>query len=143
MGSLSSLWSLHLGDNCFSRIIPLSYRHLTRITTLDLSENNIIGKVPTWIGERFSILVILNLHSNKFHDSLPITLCCLSSLHIMDLVDNNLHRSIPKCINNFSVMVTIYPVPSNIGYFAMYCNDNLLGGLFEDAIVAMKGKVMK
>ncbi|XP_044464328.1 uncharacterized protein LOC123194870 [Mangifera indica] len=61
----------------------------------------------------------------------------------MDLVDNNLHRSIPKCINNFSVMVTIYPVPSNIGYFTIYCNDNLLGGLFEDAIVSMKGKLMK
>ncbi|XP_044464426.1 receptor-like protein EIX1 [Mangifera indica] len=141
MGSLSSLQSLHLRNNCFSGIIPVSFRGLTQLITLDLGENNFFGKVPRWIGERFSSLMILNLRSNKFHGHLPMKLCCLSSLQVLDLADNNLDGSIPKCINDFSAMVTIYHSPSfTIRYYASHYQ---VAGTLEDAIVAVKGKLME
>lgn len=40
---------------------------------LDVGENEFVGNIPTWFGERFSRVVVLILRSNQFHGLLPNT----------------------------------------------------------------------
>ncbi|KAK3199698.1 hypothetical protein Dsin_023113 [Dipteronia sinensis] len=108
MGNLSSLESLILRKNNFSGVIPVaSLEKCTGLWIFDAAENQFVGNVLTWIGERFSSMRVLILRSNKLHGLLPMELCQLSSLQILDLADNNLSGNIPRCINNFSAMVNV------------------------------------
>ncbi|KAL5737629.1 hypothetical protein ACOSP7_030390 [Xanthoceras sorbifolium] len=114
MGNLSVLQSLTLRKNNFSGVLPfVSLKNSTGLMVLDAAENQFVGNVLTWIGERFSKMKILILRLNNFQGLLPIEFCRLSSLQILDLAYNNLSGNIPSCINNFSAMVTVDHFVSN------------------------------
>ncbi|XP_006452203.2 receptor-like protein EIX2 [Citrus clementina] len=91
--------------NRLSGTIPVSLKKCTALESLDVGENEFVGNIPTWTGERFSRMVVLILRSNNFHGPLPTRLCDLAFLQILDLADNNLFGTIPKCINNITGMV--------------------------------------
>ncbi|KAK2639618.1 hypothetical protein Ddye_027413 [Dipteronia dyeriana] len=134
IGNLSGLQSLHLRNNGFFGVIPLSLKNCTELVTLDIGENEFSGNIPTWIGERFSKLVILNLQSNKFHGLLPREFCHLMSLQILDLAYNNLSGLIPSCICNFSAMAAMnYSKGKSI-----QLRDGFYGNHIEDALLVMK-----
>ena len=106
IGSLIYLGSLHLYNNKFSGKLPSSLKNCTNLVTIDIGKNEFVRSIPSWIGHRFSSLVILSLHSNNFYGYIPEKLYSLTSLQILDLSNNKLFGSIPSCIDNFSAMAT-------------------------------------
>ncbi|XP_075649082.1 receptor-like protein EIX1 [Castanea sativa] len=106
IGYLRLLKSLHLYNNKFSGNLPSSLRNCENLVTFDVAENEFVGSIPSWIGHRFSSLMILNLHSNNFHGHIPKELCALTSLQILDLSHNKLSGGILGCVKNFSAMAT-------------------------------------
>ncbi|XWS13480.1 hypothetical protein CRYUN_Cryun36dG0040600 [Craigia yunnanensis] len=65
---------------------------------IDLSNNNLYGKLPRWIGN-VSSLERLALSNNQFEGSIPVELCNLYELQFLELSQNNLSGSIPSCFN--------------------------------------------
>ncbi|KAJ9169497.1 hypothetical protein P3X46_017684 [Hevea brasiliensis] len=130
------LWFLTLNNNNLSEI-PLSLQNCSKLTTLDIGENELIGHIPAWIGERLSNLVILNFRANKFHGHIPKELCHLASLQILDLSHNNLSGIFPSCIKNFSSMTKIDSVAQvfNVSSGYLYFGD--------DALIVMKGRMVE
>lgn len=128
MGSLSSLQSLHLQSKSLSGRIPESLRNCTQF----------FGDIPTWIGENFSRMVVLNLRSNRFDGQFRTEFCFLTSLQILNLGYNNLSGDIPKYVSNFSAMVTMnYSLRNHIRYLSNF------SGLIEEKILVMKGKELE
>ena len=106
MGSLTDLQSLHLYKNKFLGKLPSSLKNCEKLVAIDVAENRFAGNIPSWIGHRFTRLMILNLRSNYFHGHIPKELCALASLQILDLSHNKISGSIPRCVKNFSTMAT-------------------------------------
>ena len=106
IGSLTLLQSLHLYNNKFTGNLPSSLRNCENLVIIDVAKNEFVGSIPSWVGHRFSSLMILNLHSNNFQGHIPKELCALTSLQILDLSHNKLSRGIPGCVKNFSAMAT-------------------------------------
>ncbi|KAL4595156.1 hypothetical protein ACB092_12G071200 [Castanea dentata] len=106
IGSLTLLKSLHLYNNKFFGNLPSSLRNCENLVIIDVAKNEFVGSIPSWIGHRFSSLMILNLHSNNFHGHIPKELCALTSLQILDLSHNKLSGVIPGCVKDFSAMGT-------------------------------------
>ncbi|XP_066371847.1 LRR receptor kinase SERL2-like isoform X2 [Miscanthus floridulus] len=78
-----------------SGLLSPSIGNLTKLETLLLQKNNIIGPIPTEIG-KLAKLRTLVLSSNKLHGTIPNSLGCLGSLQYIDLSYNNLSGPIPK-----------------------------------------------
>ncbi|CAD6337056.1 unnamed protein product [Miscanthus lutarioriparius] len=78
-----------------SGLLSPSIGNLTKLETLLLQNNNIIGPIPTEIG-KLAKLRTLVLSSNKLHGTIPNSLGCLGSLQYIDLSYNNLSGPIPK-----------------------------------------------
>ncbi|KAF9617834.1 hypothetical protein IFM89_039016 [Coptis chinensis] len=97
IGELSSLETLRLSNNFFHGQLSSALQYCTCLSILDLSENSLSGKIPTWIGGELSSLKILRLRSNMLNGSIPPD--------IMDLARNHLSGIIPQCIGNFSGML--------------------------------------
>ena len=49
-------------------------------------------------------LVILNLHSNKFHGGIPLQLCRLVHIQFLDMSQNNISGNNPQCLYNLTTM---------------------------------------
>ncbi|KAK2639639.1 hypothetical protein Ddye_027434 [Dipteronia dyeriana] len=139
LGTVTSLKSLNLRINNFSGTIPVSLQNCETLVALDVGKNEFVGNIPTWIGERFSGMMILNLRSNKFQGPFPKELCRLTSLQILDLAHNNLFGTVPKCINNFSSMVTLQYSKLNFISYASFSAAKFI----EEALLVMKGNVLR
>ncbi|KAL7176598.1 hypothetical protein ACSBR2_030020 [Camellia fascicularis] len=76
IGRLHKLQELLLGGNKFTELpsllgeIPQSLRMLRGLRVLDLSHNNLSGKMPSYLGELQ--LDVLNLSFNRLHGEVPI-----------------------------------------------------------------------
>ncbi|CAN1344671.1 Receptor-like protein EIX1 [Linum perenne] len=117
--------SLHLRNNNLTGEIPPSFANITKLVTLDCSRNKLEGLLPSWIGQRLSGMMILNLRENKFHGNIPEELCLAKSMRILDLADNNLAGNIPRCVNNFT------------GLQSLNMSDNFLTGVIPRDIGSM------
>ena len=106
IGSLTLLKSLHLYNNKFFGNLPSSLRNCEKLVTIDVAKNEFSGSIPSWIGHRYSSLMILNLCSNNFHGHILEELCALTSLQILDLSHNKLSGHIPRYVKNLSAMAT-------------------------------------
>ncbi|KAL0000645.1 hypothetical protein SO802_014426 [Lithocarpus litseifolius] len=142
VGSLIYLQSLNLYNNKFFGTLPSSLKNCKNLVTLDIGKNQFVRSIPSWIGLRFSSLVILSLHSNNFYGYIPENLCSLTSLQILDLSNNKLFGSIPRCVNNFIAMATnnnsngpLFLFEQPIGY--------ALSMLLDSALLVVKGKVLE
>ncbi|GAY67678.1 hypothetical protein CUMW_258490 [Citrus unshiu] len=60
IGTLNFLLSLNLRNNRLSGVIPESFQNCSSLVSLDMGENEFVGNIPTWMGERFSRLLILS-----------------------------------------------------------------------------------
>ena len=81
----------------------MSLQNCKNLEILDLSRNNLSGKLPEWIGD-LSKLRILDLRSNNLKGDIPIQISYLQKLQILDLGMNHLSGSIPLQLSNLSIM---------------------------------------
>ncbi|KAL5699068.1 hypothetical protein ACHQM5_030020 [Ranunculus cassubicifolius] len=79
---------------------------------IDISQNDISGRIPTWIGNFTTGLILLNLRDNHFDGPIPKEICQLSDISYLDLSKNKLSGSIPTCLNL-----------SKLGYLHMQGNE--------------------
>ncbi|XP_040934548.1 receptor-like protein 15 [Gossypium hirsutum] len=111
--SLQKLNFLYLDGNNFDgrlpsiditivRLSPLMVMDLSNNSLSDVSENQLTGEIPNWVGT-LSALRVLHLKANFFTGEIPIELCKLSSLSIIVLSQNNLSGPIPFCLSNLTL----------------------------------------
>ncbi|CAH9133049.1 unnamed protein product [Cuscuta epithymum] len=107
IGSMASLWALHLDFNSFTGVLPSSIKNCSKLLSLQLGHNNLFGPIPDWVGENLTQLAVLGLGSNHFSASVPTSLCHLQFLQLLDLSMNILSGNLPKCLLNLTQMTVI------------------------------------
>ncbi|CAA2983140.1 probable LRR receptor-like serine threonine-kinase At3g47570 [Olea europaea subsp. europaea] len=90
---LSKNWSVSTSV-CDWIGVTCGFRH-QRVTTLDISNMNLTGKIPSQLGN-LHFLVSINLTRNYFHGSVPQELIQLRRLKIMDFSFNKFSGKIPS-----------------------------------------------
>ncbi|KAM5555182.1 receptor-like protein 7 [Rosa sericea] len=102
------------------RTFPNFLRNQSNLGGLDLSDNQINGKIPNWIWS-LSQLGILNLSCNSL-DSLEVPSNNLSNLEYLDLHSNQFHGQIPIFPSLYGVYYLDFsrnyfnsPIPSTTG----------------------------
>ncbi|KHN20336.1 Receptor-like protein 12 [Glycine soja] len=123
VGLISSIPNMKIVQlaSCNLTEFPSFLRNQSKITTLDLSSNNIQGSIPTWIWQLNS-LVQLNLSHNLLSNLEGPVQNSSSNLSLLDLHDNHLQGKLQifpvhatyldYSSNNFS-----FTIPSDIGNF--------------------------
>jgi len=89
---------ISLSNNALSGSIPDSFCNVSHLQVLDLSNNNIDGKIPLCLLEAST--EILNLRQNSLMGPLPDIFSATCTLEILDLRDNKLDGKIPKSLSN-------------------------------------------
>ncbi|XP_050279533.1 receptor-like protein 9DC3 isoform X2 [Quercus robur] len=124
--ALPNLQYLNLAYSNISEF-PIFLRLTTNLQSLDLSNNQIYGRVPRWLGDvgknsfnyvdlrnnllqgPFPILNSSNLQfiffsNNNLTGEIPSLICDAIYLRVLDLSHNNLRGMIPKCLVNFTAL---------------------------------------
>ncbi|XP_030969618.1 receptor-like protein EIX2 [Quercus lobata] len=77
------------------------------LESLDLSYNQLVGKIPDSLGKLGS-LRYLNLENNSFWGSIPFSIGNLSSLEELNLCGNEMNGTIPESLGQLSELVHLY-----------------------------------
>ncbi|KAH1045635.1 hypothetical protein J1N35_036419 [Gossypium stocksii] len=96
---LNSLNFLYLDGNNFDGRLPsidITTVRLSPLIVMDLSNNNLSGKLPRWISN-LSELAVLDLFNNQLEGSIPRDLCHIGGLKVLELSQNNFSGPIPSC----------------------------------------------
>ncbi|XP_050279945.1 receptor-like protein Cf-9 homolog isoform X1 [Quercus robur] len=124
--ALPNLQYLYLAYSNISEF-PIFLRLTTNLQLLDLSNNQIYGRVPRWLGDvgnnslfyvdlrnnllqgPFPILNSSNLQliffsNNNLMGEIPSLICDAIYLQVLDLSHNNLSGTIPKCLVNSTTL---------------------------------------
>ncbi|KAM7267783.1 hypothetical protein ACFE04_009949 [Oxalis oulophora] len=101
--NLTRLQELRTAGNKFSGKIP-NILHSTSIYVLDISDNNLSGPLPPWMGNMTS-LWDLNMSKNRLEGPIPVEFCQFESLQALDLSENNISGSIPSCFGPLGIQV--------------------------------------
>nr|GLL35658.1 LRR receptor-like serine/threonine-protein kinase ERL2 [Ipomoea trifida] len=96
--NVSSLRYLHLEGNEFTGFVPKVLSEASALVTLDMRNNNLIGRIPSWISS-LSNLRFLLLGGNQLEGSIPPQLCYLKNVSMLDLSSNNLSSFLPSCLH--------------------------------------------
>ncbi|KAJ9693385.1 hypothetical protein PVL29_012238 [Vitis rotundifolia] len=91
----------------FKSVVRYRGESMLNLHFLFLSENQIIGVIPSNIGESLPKLFFLSLSSNQITGTIPDSIGHITSLQVIDLSRNNLFGSIPSTINYSSRLVVI------------------------------------
>ncbi|XP_039173375.1 receptor-like protein 7 [Eucalyptus grandis] len=117
--SFPKFYSLELAS-CQLRTVPQFLANQSNLEILDLSNNNIRGEIPRWIGT-LEHLGVLNLSSNFFEDSAtPPHNLNLTFAHVVDLHSNMLRGNVlPMLLQvdylDLSRNNITYVIPDKIG----------------------------
>ena len=97
---------LRLNNNSLSGGFPLFLKRCQNLVFLDLTQNRLSGKLPTWISEGMQRLVILRLRPNNFSGHIPIEITWIFSLRILDLANNTFSGVMPRSLENLKALTT-------------------------------------
>ncbi|KAJ8767791.1 hypothetical protein K2173_020731 [Erythroxylum novogranatense] len=92
----SSISQVYLSNNRLQGSL-LNDFDCENMVAIDLSHNNLVGRIPKWLG-RCSKLRYFVLKGNNFEWKIPRKLCKLDRLSLIDLSSNHLYGSIPSCL---------------------------------------------
>ncbi|XP_057989219.1 receptor-like protein EIX2 [Hevea brasiliensis] len=107
--TLSILTSLDLSGNNLDGKIPEGLMKLAGLMVLNLSGNNFTGQIPESVSE-LKQLLSLDLSSNKLSGPIPPSISSLSFLGYLNLSNNNLSGEIP-----YKGQITTFDAPSFAG----------------------------
>ncbi|XP_024985313.1 receptor-like protein EIX1 [Cynara cardunculus var. scolymus] len=93
--NLGLLKSIDLSSNNLVGKIPDELTDLYEILALNLSGNSLRGEIPQKIGELKSLLV-LDLSRNNFSGRIPLSMSAMSSISYLDVSNNKLSGRIPS-----------------------------------------------
>ncbi|KAG7027607.1 putative inactive leucine-rich repeat receptor-like protein kinase, partial [Cucurbita argyrosperma subsp. argyrosperma] len=103
IGKLVKLQELWLQSSGFHGEIPTSLLDLSSLSVLDLSQNNLTGKLPDMMGSSLNNLVFFDVSLNKLMGSFPDGFCSGKSLVSLSVHTNfftgTLPDSLNKCLN--------------------------------------------
>ncbi|CAJ2655945.1 unnamed protein product [Trifolium pratense] len=106
---------------------------LENMTGLDLSCNNLIGTIPSQIGNLQKIIA-LNLSHNYLSGPIPITFSNLTQIESLDLSYNKLSGEIPSQLTQLNLLSTfnlsynnLSGTPPSTGQFQDFDEDNYRG----------------
>ncbi|GJX13196.1 leucine-rich repeat protein [Tanacetum coccineum] len=89
-------------------VLPTSIGNLSyQLSSLVLAENQIFGSLPSSIGSLVG-LTLLNLGINRFKGKIPTTIGKLQKLQLLDLYSNQFSGPIPDAIGNLSSLTELY-----------------------------------
>jgi len=92
------LRDLRLASNRLTGEIPAAVNTKTALVTLDLSNNDLNGKIPTEMSGLASSMKYMDLSGNDLEGSVATSLCSLTSLLQLSLSENKLTGTIPICL---------------------------------------------
>ncbi|KAK6284884.1 hypothetical protein POUND7_003836, partial [Theobroma cacao] len=129
---------LDLSDNKFNGSIQGRGKHLigkigdkltniTHLELLDISNNNISGGIPDWIGN-ISSLTSISMSKNLLKGSIPDQLCSLKNPKVLDLSENRFSGSL-SCLLNISSLRFLY------------LQRNGLSGLLSNALLSESSRL--
>ncbi len=78
-----------------------------RVTNLDLPSNNLVGSIPTSIGN-ITQLTYLDMQQSKLLGNIPTTIGNLTNLTTLGLADNQLTGNIPTSIGNLTNLTSLF-----------------------------------
>ncbi|CAI9273740.1 unnamed protein product [Lactuca saligna] len=120
---------------CKLTLFPESLRAMKKLTYLDLSNNEIHGRIPDWAREiganelyyldlsfnsitglpkfQWDGMEYLNLQSNQIQGSFPPSVCNMSRLLLLDISNNSFSGVIPQCLGNINSSLLFLHLQSN------------------------------
>ena len=105
---------LRLGNMGLSGSIPSGLSSLSKVTLLNLKENQMVGTIPTEIGT-MSELEYLRLSDNQFSGEIPAELGNLSNLKVLLLRGNQLIGQIPSRLGDLADTLRTLLIADNDG----------------------------
>ena len=97
---------LDLSNNNLQGRIPITIGNLRHLEVLDLSGNNIEGKVPG-LFRKFEKLKVVNLADNALAGNIPTAIHKLQNLEELNLSNNRLEGELPLGISELSKLRTL------------------------------------
>lgn len=98
ISNLSRLQTLDLSDNFFHGTIPDSLASLSNLQSLVFTSNSFTGPIPFSLLANLTSLRTLELSRNSFSGSIPASLSSLSALANLDLSYNRLTGQLPSSL---------------------------------------------
>ncbi|XWS76763.1 hypothetical protein CRYUN_Cryun01aG0205500 [Craigia yunnanensis] len=113
------------GNNFEGNLLAYSFEPCLRLDGLifDISNNKIVGKLPSDMGSTCKCLKILSLASNKFVGSIPTSFTNMVSLVKLNLSENRLQGPIPSYIGEMKEMRCL-----------LLSNNNFIGAIPQDLV---------
>ncbi|GKD25427.1 leucine-rich repeat-containing protein, partial [Tanacetum coccineum] len=93
--TLGLVKTIDLSNNNLTGKIPYELTNLHGLLVLDLSHNALVGEIPRDIGQMTELLT-LNLSRNKFSGEIPSTMSQMDRLNDLDVSYNNLSGRVPS-----------------------------------------------
>ncbi|KAM7278171.1 hypothetical protein ACFE04_005305 [Oxalis oulophora] len=84
--------------------IGTSFCNLSSVFSLDLSFNDLSGKIPQCLGNMKNSPLFLSLENNKFHGEIPQTFLEACNLRMIDFSQNQLSGKVPKSLVNCTML---------------------------------------
>ncbi len=97
---------LDLSNNNLQGKIPITIGNLRYLESLNLSNNSIKGKIPG-LFRKFDNLKAVDLGKNELVGNIPNTINKLQSLQELNLSDNKLEGALPETISELSKLNTL------------------------------------
>ncbi|XP_059449476.1 receptor-like protein 43 [Corylus avellana] len=101
MANCMMLGYINVGNNQINGPFPSwLVCNLSSLEVLDLSYNNLSGKLHPCLGNFSSPLSVLQLRSNSFRGTIPKTWAMGNNLTVIDLSENQFHGQLPRSMAN-------------------------------------------
>ncbi|KAF9665288.1 hypothetical protein SADUNF_Sadunf16G0107100 [Salix dunnii] len=95
-----AIFEYKVRNNKFAGEIPKVFCNLASLSVLELSNNNLSGKLPPCLGNKSSTISVLNLGDNSFSGDIRETFTSGCSLRVVDFSQNKLEGKIPRSLAN-------------------------------------------